>query len=424
MGYTKDLWTKPSRSPDGSLKRDEQGKVIREPNSRWGKGKRWLACWSDPDGGEPTKAFQNKLAATRYWQAQETDVERGDYIDPKFGREDFEAAAKRWILSRRLDESSRHRYMSVLKLHLAPEFGKRSVKAVNDKPSDILAFLSGCTPSTRALAYHVLQGTLELAKLDGLIKQNKVRLVGATSRITTAVDPRTIWTDDQVWDVINALPDWLRILPKVGAGTGLREGELFGLAAEDIDEAGMWVHVRRQIKRIPGGGYVFALPKGGKVRKVPLSPGVLAAIDAHKKIFKPIPASLPWAKRDGKPETHHLIIHGDGEHLRTTVVTKHWNPALVTARLIPEPAERYNRGGWKYVTGRENGRHALRHYYASVELADGGEGRIKALSEWLGHATPTFTLEIYQHVLPDTEQRARSAVDERLFRPRLVRHGT
>jgi integrase len=44
--------------------------------------------------------------------------------------------------------------------------------------------------------------------------------------------------------------------------------------------------------------------------------------------------------------------------------------------------------------------HALRHFYASV-LLDAGES-IKALSEYLGHHDPSFTLRTYS---PDAEQR-------------------
>jgi integrase len=39
---------------------------------------------------------------------------------------------------------------------------------------------------------------------------------------------------------------------------------------------------------------------------------------------------------------------------------------------------------------RENGTHALRPFYSSAPL-DGGEN-IRALSEYLGHADPGFTL--------------------------------
>ena len=61
---------------------------------------------------------------------------------------------------------------------------------------------------------------------------------------------------------------------------------------------------------------------------------------------------------------------------------------------------------------RANGMHALRHFYASV-LLDAGES-IKAVSEYLGHSDPGFTLRTYTHLLPSSEQRTRQAVDRAL----------
>lgn len=54
--------------------------------------------------------------------------------------------------------------------------------------------------------------------------------------------------------------------------------------------------------------------------------------------------------------------------------------------------------------------HALRHAYASV-LLDAGES-IKALSEYLGHSDPGFTLRTYTHLLPSSETRSRKAIDD------------
>jgi hypothetical protein len=54
--------------------------------------------------------------------------------------------------------------------------------------------------------------------------------------------------------------------------------------------------------------------------------------------------------------------------------------------------------------------HALRHAYASV-LLDAGES-IKALSEYLGHSDPGFTLRTYTHLLPSSETRTRKAIDD------------
>jgi len=77
-----------------------------------------------------------------------------------------------------------------------------------------------------------------------------------------------------------------------------------------------------------------------------------------------------------------------------------WAPALKAAGVAP---------------GRGNGMHALRHWYASV-LLDAGES-IKAVSEYLGHASAAFTLATCTHLMPASEQRTRRAVDLALGGP-------
>jgi integrase len=60
-------------------------------------------------------------------------------------------------------------------------------------------------------------------------------------------------------------------------------------------------------------------------------------------------------------------------------------------------------------TTRDNGTHALRHFYASA-LLDAGEN-VRALSEYLGHADPGFTLRVYTHLMPASAERTRTAID-------------
>jgi hypothetical protein len=59
--------------------------------------------------------------------------------------------------------------------------------------------------------------------------------------------------------------------------------------------------------------------------------------------------------------------------------------------------------------GRGNGMHALRHWYGAVLLQAGVS--IKALSDYLGHADPGFTLRTYTHLMPSSEAKAREVVD-------------
>jgi integrase len=71
-----------------------------------------------------------------------------------------------------------------------------------------------------------------------------------------------------------------------------------------------------------------------------------------------------------------------------------WKPALGKAAI---PAT------------RENGCPALRHYFASVLLFGGVD--VRALSEYLGHHDPGFTLRTYAHLMPGAADRMRQAID-------------
>jgi integrase len=74
-----------------------------------------------------------------------------------------------------------------------------------------------------------------------------------------------------------------------------------------------------------------------------------------------------------------------------------WKPALEKAGIAPT---------------RENGTTPLRHYFASVLLFHGVD--IRALSEYLGHHDPGFTLRTYAHLMPGAAERMRQAIDAAL----------
>lgn len=416
MGFTKDLWTRPDPA-------DPKGKN-RLPSARHGKGKRWLACWLDPDGRERTKAFKNKASADKHWRDMESDRDRGNYRDPNAGREKFHDIAVRWLASRRVDPSSQIRYESVYRLHVQPVFGKRAVRSI--KPSDIATFQNELGaqlgPSTVASARLVLVGILDLAVADDLIRKNPA-LSAVVPKVATESGERLVaWSDETVFAVIDGHPGPLRLLPTIGATCGLREGELFGLAEEDIDFAEGVVHVRRQLKKL-GEHYVFGLPKNNRPRIVPLSGWTAENIRLHVTKFKPEPLSLPWEKPDGPPRSHRVLFRWlDGGHMKPRAYSETvWKPALAAAGVIPEPVKDA-RGRRRYITTRKEGTHQLRHYFASVMLADGVN--IKELAEYLGHADAGFTLRVYAHMLPDSHDRARRAIDARMFRPRAVADGT
>lgn len=416
MGYTKDLWTRPEKRTDATIER------VR--NARWGKGKRWLACWRDPEGNERSRAFATFKAAERYWKGQETDVERGEYVDPAAGRVRFGDLAARWLASRVTDPSTGIRYESVYRLHVKDVFARRSVKAI--KPSEIQQWLSALQdeygPSLAATAYLIVRGTLGMAVADDAIKKNPAESHIIAKPRNNYARKVTAWTDEQMTAVIDRHPDEFRLIPIIGAGTGAREGEIFAVALEDFDFAERVLHIRRQVKKL-GKDHVFALPKNDRERTVPLPDWVAASVRAHIARAKPRPYTLPWEKPAGRPTTHNLLFRwNDDRHIRSRSYSEQvWKPVLSAVGIIP-PATTDEHGRRRFVTDRKNGTHAMRHFYASVTLADGVS--IKELAEFLGHHDPGFTLRLYTHMLPTSYERARAAIDARMFRPRAVRDGT
>ncbi|WP_406411111.1 hypothetical protein [Streptomyces sp. NBC_01614] len=118
-----------------------------------------------------------------------------------------------------------------------------------------------------------------------------------------------------------------------------------------------------------GAPLVFAPPKRGKLRDVPLAGEVSAALQEHMKQFPPVEVTLPWLTPTGRKGTHWLVFTSSiGAAIWSQGFNdQSWKPALASAGIIPAPEK-----GQRYAAAREHGMHALRHFYASV-LLDAGE---------------------------------------------------
>lgn len=360
MAFVKDQWTRAVKRADGTVERERNEK-------RWGRGKRWLAVWLDPLGNERSRAFRAKARAEKYASEMETDVARGEYADPRAGSVRFDAVLDSWFKSRSVDPATLINYEKALRLHVRPVFGQRRPNAI--KPSEIAAWLVDLenrigAPTARTV-FIVMHGSLELAVDDGRIKQNPAK--AKTVKVPVLKSGRIVaWGDETVQRVVEAHPPQYRAIPVIGAATGLRQGELFGLAAEDIDFDAMEIHVRRQVKKL-GSNHVFALPKNDQERTVPMSDGAADVLRQHIEANRPQPVALPWEKPDGIVVTAMLLFRWhDGQQIRARGYNERvWKLALVAAGVIPPPT-RSGRGAPAYLASLDDGMHALRHYYASV----------------------------------------------------------
>jgi integrase len=374
-----------------------------------GERRRWQARYRDPDGRERTRTFERKLDAQRWLDEVTTDLVTGRYVSPDAGRVTFETFAGEWLAAQTFDPSTREAVDVRLRVHLLPTFGRMRLGSI--KPSTVQAWLRGraqtSAPSYVRTMLATLSAVLAAAVEDELIPKNPCdsKAVRAPKVDRTKVEP---WTRDQLDAVAAALPAPYRALVALGAGCGLRQGEMLGLRVEDVDFLGRRVHVRRQVKLLRGHP-VFALPKGRKDRTVPLPDVVAVALSERLRRWPARTVVLPWEERDGEPQAAALVFTSrESKPLnRNYLNSRVWKPALEVAGVEPS---------------RANGMHALRHYYASA-LLDGGVS-IRAVAEHLGHADPGFTLRTYAHLMPNAEDRARTAIDAALGpRAESVRNG-
>ncbi|MFH8416077.1 tyrosine-type recombinase/integrase [Streptomyces collinus] len=390
-GHIQDRWYKTETTA--------AGKTIRLKTDRHGTGLRYRARYVGPDGTEKSKSFPDgqKRVAEKWLSGIEADMSRGQYFDPRAGRVTLRQHAERWLASLTMDPGTFVSTEQRIRLHVLPHLGSRSLDSL--RPIHVREWLrklqdAGVAPTYQRVIFANLSAMLAAAVDDRLIPSNPCRS-SSVKAPKPEVHRLVPWSPERVLAVRSALPERYRALVDLAGGCGMRQGEVLGLAADDIDFVEGVVHVVRQVKLI-AGKQVFALPKGGKTRTVPLPERVARALEDHMSHFPPTAASLPWRSVDGPAVTASLLfLNAEGRPVNRTVFNeKAWRPALDTAG-VPR--------------GRTNGMHALRHFYASV-LLDAGES-IKALSEYLGHHDPGFTLRTYTHLMPSSEKRTREAVN-------------
>ncbi|WP_031026100.1 tyrosine-type recombinase/integrase [Streptomyces albus] len=400
-GHVQDRWYRTETGPDG--------KPRKVKTDRYGSGLRYRARYVGPDGTEKSKSFpdRQKRRAEAWLSQTEADMLRGQYVDPKSARVTFQQYAEPWIAAQTTDLTTRVAVETRLRLHAFPRLGTRPLGSF--RPVHMREFVRELErdPMAQTYArtiYANVRAVLSAAVDDGYLARNPC---AARSVRPPAVDVSRVtpWALSEVRSVREALPGRYRAMVDVGSGCGLRQGEIFGLAVDAVDPDGGTLHVVAQIKLVRGVA-VFAPPKGNKERDVPLPTSVAVALKQHSEDFAPVDVTLPWKRPDGPKVTRRLIFSNTSGGIvwRSNFNTYDWKPALAAAGVIPTPAK-----GQPYVSAREHGMHALRHFYASV-LLDAGES-IKAVSEYLGHSDPAMTLRVYAHLMPSSKERAIRALD-------------
>ncbi len=287
-------------------------------------------------------------------------------------------------------------YRATIDRYVRPALGPRKLATI--KPLDLQKLYSamqeqGLTPRTIRYTHAILSSALKQAVRWQMLSQNpadKVSVPKQQRREMYALSP------EEAKRFLSAAESsrWFTLF-QFALVTGMRPEEYFGLRWEDID----WQNGRVQVKKVlvrvaKGGGWRWDEPKTqNSGRSIPIPQTLIASLKTLKVEQAKQRLSLGERWKD-----HGLVFTAEnGEPIHhSNFRIRHFKP-LVKKAGLPEDLRLYD----------------LRHTCATLLLVAGENPKV--VSERLGHASITLTLDTYSHVLPTLQQQATSKLESLLF---------
>lgn len=342
---------------------------------------RWRARYVDPDGQERSKTFPRRVEAERFLSTIEADKLRGSYLDPELGRVGFATFADEWLQVQLIRPGSRAVYESYLRNWLLPGLAGHSLASI--RPTHVRRLVKDASeslsPQTVWAVHSLLSTIMSAAVQDGYIARNPCASTTPSKPRRAKVVPLAA---TEVHALMEAIQPRCRPIVALGAGCGLRLGEVLGLRLDRVRFLDGELDVVEQVVLNPGSPPRVAPPKTrSSVRSVPLPAFVADELALHlREAGVSDPSALVFSSRQGRPLWSSWFYKWA------------WQPAVARAGL-PR--------GTRF--------HDLRHFYASALIAAGES--VKTVQAAMGHASAVETLETYAGLWPDAPERTRAAVD-------------
>lgn len=332
----------------------------RTRTTRYGTGKRWQAIWTDGHGKETKKSFAYKDGAQAWLDARTTETTLNPHgLKPDMLFEEFWAkwreqqTHQRASSLRMIDSAGRKRILPSFQGKYLTRITREDVQAaINEWTA------GGLAASTARLYYTYTRQVFKEAVFQRIIRESpcvKISLPQVESR-------NFQFSRETLERLIESVPEPYATAMRVGAATGLRPSELFGLSKQDIDFQNSVIRVTLQDASRRNGGLLRGPLKTKSSRRSvsfgPVLRGILLGL-------------CNAAGPEGR------LFHDGG-----VVQVWKFEAVWVKARkVLPEIGP-----GW----------HQLRHYHASVLISHGFSP--VAVAARLGHKDANETLRTYAHM--------------------------
>jgi integrase len=342
---------------------------------------RWQAR---PAGVDPA-TFDTENEAVTYCARAVVNRQQGTAAPPGTFKLTFRAYAEReWLPAQDWSPATRDRILWSLETHLYPAIGDRPILTLRRDPlRKIITDLRKqngeplAANTVRTVLQHLNQ-VLNGAVANGILVRNPAQGIKAPVSDYAPVVP----SKAQVQGLLDAIEPEYRAVVAVGAGLGLRQGEVFGLSRTAVDFAKGTVHIGAKVRADRQGRlHLDGTTKNKKSRTVPLPLFVAGELTNHIHTYGTSSGLIFTRLRDGGMINYRHFNDGP------------WRRAVVAVGL-PEATF-----------------HCLRHYCATTMLRN--KMSVASVAEFLGDQQATI-LRYYSHWIDDDLDVAREIMDAAL----------
>lgn len=368
------------------ISRGERAWLVRVFGGRDGTGKRRYLNKTIHGTKKDAQRYLNRVLAER---------DLGTYVEPT--AKTLNRYLDEWLLNaakRSVGARTFYDYESLLNRYVRGPLGARHVSQIS--PLDIQRLYGelqerGLSSRTVRYTHAVLSSALKQAVKWRMLAQNPAGFVDLPRHVRREM--QVLSPEDVRRFLAASEMDRWSVLFSFALATGMRPGEYLALPWSNLDLRRRTATVRRALTYVKGK-WQFAEPKTSRSRRaIPLPPTVVKQLALHKsrqlegKRFMGSEYSeldLVFASETGRPLD------------KSNLMNRHFRPILRRAGL-PETLRL----------------HDLRHTCATLLLVAGENPKV--VSERLGHASVTLTLDTYSHVLPTMQKRATERLESIMF---------
>lgn len=250
-------------------------------------------------------------------------------------------------------------YWRIYQMHIEPYFAKKSIDQI--KASDLARWqnnlLKDRSSKTVRTIRTVFQTILEDAMMDEVIKFNPFKRVKAP--ILTESREKKPFLMDEMFTIIEAMPESMQCYFAIGFFTGMRTGEIIGLQWNDID----WEEDTIKVRRSRRQGTETKPKTKSSIRDVEILDALMPYLVKHRNLCS--------------QENVYLFETYMGIPFNTCdkISSHYWKPTL---QKLDIPYRNL---------------YQMRHSFASLMISSGED--ILWVSNMLGHKDSSMTLEKY-----------------------------